>query len=341
MLSTGIAAFSAATVLTGVVRRLVLRRGLLDVPNERSSHETPTPRGGGVAIVAVVLGGAAWWMIEGRLAPSLALGLLLGGGLVALIGFLDDHGHVPARVRFLVHLGALGGALWVAGGMPPVPWGAGRADLGLVGDVVACIACAWFLNLFNFMDGIDGIAAAEAAFVSLAAAALVAATGGPGELVALWTIVGTASLGFLGWNWPPARIFMGDVGSGFLGFVIALLLVASSGSSGLSVWTALILVAPFAADATVTLLRRVMRRERWYSAHRTHAYQWLSRRWGSHARVTLLFAAINLLLVLPAAWWSIQRTDLAPGLAAAVLGAFAIAAFAAGAGRPEREPGRP
>ena len=327
----------AAAVLTGVVRQRVLARGLLDVPNARSSHVVPTARGGGVAIVAVVLVATAWLVWAGAADAMVALGLLAGGALVAGIGFLDDRGHVPAPLRLLVHIVALGGALAAVGGLPPVPWGGRSVDLGLAGDVFACLACVWFLNLFNFMDGIDGIAASEAAFVAFAAAWLAGSTGAPSSLVVLWLVTGAAALGFLMWNWPPARIFMGDVGSGFLGFALALLLVYSTGQSALNFWTAVILTAPFVADATVTLVARITRGERWYSAHRSHAYQWLSRRWGSHARVTALFILVNGVLVLPAAWWSVLRPERGPALALAVLLALGVAARVAGAGRPEHE----
>jgi Fuc2NAc and GlcNAc transferase len=340
MWSATLAAFVATALLTGIVRRIVLARGLLDVPNERSSHDAATARGGGLAIVGIVLTGIVWCLLEMGPDASLALGLLLGSSLVAVVGFLDDRGHVSAPLRLLVHIASVAGALAAIGGLPAVNWGGELVDLGLAGDVLTCIACVWFLNLFNFMDGIDGIAAAEAAFVAFASAGLVAATGAPRELVTLWLVVGAANLGFLAWNWPPARIFMGDVGSGFLGFTIAVLLVYSTGISGLTAWTAIILVAPFVADATVTLGVRIARGERWYSAHRSHAYQWLSRRWGSHARVTVLFILVNVLMVLPAAWWSIQRPQHAPGLALALLGALGVAAWVAGAGRPEGTSGQ-
>jgi Fuc2NAc and GlcNAc transferase len=336
-----LAAFIVTVALTGAVRRLALSRGLVDVPNARSSHSTPTARGGGIAIVLVVLAGSGLLMLRDGVMTAAAVGLLAGGALVAWIGFLDDRGHVPAHLRLLVHVVALGGALAAIGGLPPVPLQGGTVDLGLAGDAVACIACLWFLNLFNFMDGIDGIAASEAAFVSMAAAALSGTTGAPASLVMLWLLVGAASLGFLAWNWPPARIFMGDVGSGFLGFAIALLLVVSTGLSGLSVWTATILIAPFFADATVTLVARIARGERWYSAHRSHAYQWLSRRWGSHARVTWAFILVNGILVLPAACWSIQQPRRAPWVTLAVLALLCGVARVAGAGRPEPAASRP
>jgi Fuc2NAc and GlcNAc transferase len=324
-----------AAVLTGLVRRFALRSGLLDVPNARSSHVRPTPRGGGAAIVATVLAGAvalAALDLDGGL---LLLALVAGALPVALVGWLDDRRSLRASVRLLVHVLACAAALWLIGGLPVVGIGERLVHLGPAGAVIACVACVWFLNLFNFMDGIDGIAGAEAAFVALAAAAFSLVAGAPAAYVALWCAVAGASLGFLAWNWAPAKIFMGDVGSGFLGFVVAVLLVATVRVSALSVWTAIILVAPFAGDATATLLRRLGRREKWYAAHRSHAYQWLSRRFGSHARVTLLYSGVNVLLVLPVATWSWLEPRRAPGLAVGALAAAMLAAWAAGAGRPE------
>ena len=337
-LTIALTAMAAAALLTGVVRQFVLARGLLDVPNARSSHVLPTARGGGVAIVAVTLAGVLLTALRGGLDSPLARGVLLGGSLVAGVGLLDDRGHVPVPLRLLVQFVAVAGALVAIGGLPAVPLGEGHVDLGVAGDLFAGLACVWFLNLFNFMDGIDGIAASEAAFVALAAAGLTASTGAPAPLVVLWLVVGGACAGFLAWNWPPARIFMGDVGSGFLGFVLALLLVCSTGRSGLNAWAALILVAPFVADATVTLVARIARGERWYSAHRSHAYQWLSRRWGSHARVTGLFLLVNVVLVLPAAWWAVLRPQHGPVLALLVVALLGVAARAAGAGRADSAP---
>jgi Fuc2NAc and GlcNAc transferase len=254
---------------------------------------------------------------------------------VAAIGFADDRRPVPARLRFAVHVAAVGVALVAIGGLPPFDVN-GLRVAGLGGGVVAVICCVWFLNLFNFMDGIDGIAGAQAAFVSFAAAGLLAVTGAGAAVTVPWLLLGAASLGFLAWNWAPAKIFMGDAGSGFTGFAIALLLVHSTRTPAFSPWTALILTAPFACDATLTLLRRGWRGERWYSAHRSHAYQSLARRWRSHARVTLLVVFLDVAIVLPAAIASMYWPDRAAPLAALVLALFLGAAGLAGAGRPER-----
>src|SRR5207253_813322 len=151
----------------------------------------------------------------------------------------------------------------------------------------------WLLNLFNFMDGIDGIAAGEAVFVSLSVAAAALASGSGDRSVWLAFIVAGAALGFLRWNWPPARIFMGDVGSGFLGFMLGSLSIIAHQKWRVPVSVPLILLGVFVADATTTLLCRIFRGEKWYASHRSHAYQRLSQRFGAHGPVTFLVMLVN------------------------------------------------
>lgn len=327
--------FLGVAILTGVIRRLVLARGMLDVPNARSSHSRPTPRGGGAAIVLVVL--AILAALLGRAGPLRAelAATLLAAALVAWVGWLDDRRGVSAGVRLLVHALAVV-VVWSALEDPLARLAGERAAAaGFVLALLAIVGGTWLVNAFNFMDGIDGIAATQAAFVASTSGGLAMWAGAPFVLVAAWLAVAGAAGGFLLWNWAPARIFLGDVGSGFLGFMIAALALLSWQESALSVATTLILVAPFLVDATITLLRRMARGDRWYVAHRSHAYQGLARRWRSHARVTGAFAAIDLLIVLPLAILSVRRAEWAGGLAAALYGLLAMAALSAGAGRRE------
>lgn len=305
-------AFLAALALTGLARRFALKHALLDVPNERSSHTVPTPRGGGLAIVAVSLGGVAALSLAGVLDRSTGLALL-GGALVAWIGWLDDRRSLPARVRLAAHFAAAAWALWWLGGMPELIVGRHAVTLGVFGALLAAVAIVWAVNLTNFMDGIDGLAGTEAATVSLTAGALLAPTD-PG-LAAAAAVTGGAALGFLRWNWQPARIFMGDVGSGFLGFVLAVLGVASERHGTLPVAVWILLYMAFAVDGTVTIVRRVARGERWYTAHRSHAYQRAVLGGWSHARVTLAVVALNAMLGALAWWSSSDRARLWIGLA--------------------------
>lgn len=297
-----VAGVSAA--LTGGVRRYALARRMLDIPNARSSHRAPVPRGGGIAIVVSALaGGAALWWLDAVGGRALA-GLALGGLLVAAVGYLDDHRDVHARWRIVVHGVAAAGLLVAVGELSPLALFGMTVAPGIIGGLVVWLTAIWIVNLCNFMDGIDGIAAVEAVTVCAGAAVLLGLNGAFG-LAALTAVYGAAALGFLAWNWPPARIFMGDVGSGFLGFSLAGLAVLSWAETAVPVWSWLILLGAFVVDATVTLLRRIGRRERWYEAHCNHAYQHAARRLGAHRPVTVAVGLLNLVWLLPMAALSV------------------------------------
>jgi Fuc2NAc and GlcNAc transferase len=329
-----VAALLASVLMTGMARKYALKAQLLDLPNHRSSHTQPTPRGGGIGIVVVSLLSAAALWIAGTIDTDLALAFIGGGIAIATVGFLDDRGAVPVAVRFGIHIAAAVWALYWLGGLPPILLGTHLVDIGLAGDGLAVVAIVWVLNLFNFMDGIDGLAGSEAAFITLAPCAILVLLD-PG-LAALAGCVGFASLGFLAWNWPPAKIFMGDVGSGFLGYAISALAIAHGRVDpvGVPVW--LILGGFFFLDATLTLFRRLARRERLYEAHRSHAYQWLARRWGSHRRVTLTVVATNALWLLPCATAAVFYPNWAGWLVVIALAPLAVTLVGVGAGRREQ-----
>lgn len=289
-----------AWLLTAALRRYALSRNVIDLPNERSSHTRPTPRGGGVAIVVAFYAGLLFLVASGQAQPRGAWAVLGAGAGVAVIGFIDDHRHIAARWRLLAHFAAAAWALAWLGGLPALQLAFIRFDLGLVGSLLVAVLLVWLLNLYNFMDGIDGLAGVEAITVALPGAALWwLATGSTDALVPL--LLAAAAFGFLLWNLPPARIFMGDAGSGFLGLVFGMLAVWSAQQQPRLFWTWLVLLGVFVVDATVTLLRRLWRRERVYEAHRSHAYQHAARVHGGHRVVTLAVGAINLLWLAPLA----------------------------------------
>lgn len=296
-------------VLTVVLRRYALARSLLDVPNTRSSHNEPTPRGGGMAIVVSFLLGLPLLVLADVITWPEMIGLGGAGALVALVGFLDDHGHIAARWRLLVHFMASFWALAWMGGLPPLQVFGVMFDAGWLSQVLAALYLVWLLNLYNFMDGIDGLAGVEATTVCAGAAMLclpgVPAWGAPVLLLA-------AVAGFLCWNFPPAKIFMGDAGSGFLGLMLGLLSIQAAWVNPAFFWAWLILLGVFIVDATLTLLRRLVRRQKPYEAHRSHAYQYASRRYGAHRPITLAVGAINLLWLLPLAmlvgWGCVEGT---------------------------------
>jgi len=303
--------------LTGVVRRYAVNRNLLDRPNERSSHSVPTPRGGGVAIVLTFLLVVAWLGQGGHIEANLAWATLGAGLVVAFLGFVDDHLHMPARWRFLGHTAA---AFWVwawLGPIPPVPIFGVPIQLGVAGAALSIFYCTWMVNLFNFMDGIDGIASVEAITVSLGGA-FIWWLGGAGNGWLLAILFAACVGGFLVWNFPPARIFMGDAGSGFLGVVIGLLSLWSGQAAPHLFWAWFILVGCFMVDGTTTLVRRVLRGDRFNEAHRSHAYQYAARCLGGHRPVTLAVLAINLAWLLPiAALVALRELDGLTGVAIA------------------------
>ena len=325
----GSGAFAISVALTGLVRRSALSSGLLDVPNQRSSHSVPTPRGGGVAIVvASMLALLALWILS-RVPSDLFVALVVGGGAVAGIGYLDDRRPLSARLRIAVHFAA---ALWAIACMSH--WSVPRTLPGLGLVLFQLLAIVWCLNLFNFMDGIDGIAASEAVFIVIAGAALTSAGSSP-QVAAAAVVFGCACSGFLLWNWPPARIFMGDVGSGYLGYVIGVLALWVAGENTSALWVWLILGGVFFVDATVTLFRRAARGERVFEAHRSHAYQWLARRWGSHRQVTVSVAILNGLWLLPCAAAAVRFPAYAMWITLVALLPLVALALGSGAGRSE------
>lgn len=328
--------FVASASLTGVVRRIALASGLVDVPNPRSSHTRTTARGGGVSVVltATVAVIALW--ITGVVSRDLMLAITIGGGVVALVGFLDDRHSLRPAVRFIVHACAAFWALGWLGGLPPLLFGNHLINLGAAGYVVGALGIVWVLNLFNFMDGIDGIAASEAIFITCSAALAGLIRGWPAEIPGASWVLAFASAGFLCWNWPPAKVFLGDVGSGYLGYAIAVLALSSARADPVALWVWLILGGVFFVDTTVTLVRRSVRGERVFEAHRSHAYQWLARRWASHGKVTGAVLAVNLLWLLP---WSVLAAKFPYHASQAVIGALGpltVLAVLLGSGRREQ-----
>lgn len=296
-------AFVAVAVsffLTGVMRRYALSRSLLDIPNARSSHVMPTPRGGGVAIVVTFLLALGLLVFFGLIFVPVFAACAGAGAIVAIIGFMDDRGHIAARWRLLGHFFAGAWALFWLGGVPVVNVFGAVLDLGWIGAVLALVYLVWMLNLYNFMDGIDGIAGVEAICVCFGACLLYGLLGQSG---AMWAplLLGASVAGFLFWNFPPARIFMGDAGSGFLGLMLGVLSLQAGWISTQLLWSWLILLGVFIVDATFTLIRRLIRGDRFYEAHRSHAYQFASRCFSKHLPVTLAVGLINLCWLLPIA----------------------------------------
>ena len=293
-------AFILSLCLTAVLRRYALSKNIIDVPNSRSSHSTPTPRGGGLAIVLTFLFGCPFLAFYDLISTAVALALAVAAGGVALIGFLDDHGHIAARWRLLGHFSAAAICVFTLGGLPPLFFFGIQINLGLIGAFGALLYLVWMLNLYNFMDGIDGLASIEAV-CACCSAAIILWLLGYHNLIWPLLLLSAAVSGFLYWNLPPARIFMGDAGSGFLGLVLGFFSLMSAWNDSILLWVWLILLGVFIVDATLTLVIRFLKGQKVYEAHRSHAYQFAARYFQSHRVVTLSVLCINIFWLFPLA----------------------------------------
>ncbi len=312
----GLLAFLTSFCAVSVIREIAVKGRLLDIPNERSSHSFPIPRGGGVAIVIICLAAAGFqaftsqkWT-EARLYPVAA-------AIIAGVSFLDDLYDIRSRTRFFFH--ALAACLIV--------YGLGTSNvlqLNFGGEFISA-SCSGFIvlfwivgltNAFNFMDGIDGIAGGQA-LVAGFGWFVIGTLNGLYFIPLLGLTIGFASLGFLLHNWQPARVFMGDVGSTFLGFTFAAVTVFAAGERLDLCVPGVLLVWPFVFDSTFTLLRRLLRGENIFEAHRSHLYQRLVISGISHARVSSLYMAYSAAGLMLGVLWSVGFQG--SGLASAVL----------------------
>jgi UDP-N-acetylmuramyl pentapeptide phosphotransferase/UDP-N-acetylglucosamine-1-phosphate transferase len=300
------------TAATSALIPLLQRGGVLDRPNERSSHAVPTPRGGGFAVIGTIL--LAWLGLAAaaRIEPSL-FGVCAAAGLLGIVCWIDDLDGLPAAMRLVAQGGAVAIGLFAL----PTPTSGLSQWLGPAGyDVCVGFLWLWWVNAFNFMDGIDGIAGGEAAAIGGGLLLLTAIGKAVDPSIALLaSAVLGAALGFLRWNWSPARIFLGDVGSVPLGYLTGFLLI---GLANTGRWkAAIILPAYFLADATITLGCRFLRGERVWRAHRQHFYQRAIIAGLGHAAVARRVLLADLLLVVCA--WAAENGAGAAALAAATL----------------------
>lgn len=288
----------ASLGLGEMARWFAVRRNVIDVPNDRSSHRVPTPRGGGVAIALVSIAGVALLGLSGSVPGWIVLGFCVPGAAIAMVGLLDDVMQLAASTRLVVHVVACAGGLLALPALEFAGLRVGLLPVALLAPLMLLVL-VWSVNLYNFMDGIDGIAGMEAVFAGLMIAILSHRIAGPASGLPAVALAGAAG-GFLVLNWPPARIFMGDSGSAFLGYALCFLGLALS-HAGVNLWALLIVVGAFVSDATVTLVRRLLRREDILKPHRSHAYQRLTDRFGGHLPVTRLYGMVNVFWLAPLA----------------------------------------
>lgn len=300
-----------AACLTALSIVYAHKRQLLDAPGRRRSHALPTPRGGGVGpVVAIVMCALLPATVSGGGGVTFALAsiALL---MVAAIGWIDDHRSLGIRIRLGVH--AVAATLVVAASVASATSFTAELDdlFALALPIVVVIAIIWSINLHNFMDGINGLLACQVVFVLAASALIMQADLSSTPVKALVLVISAvAVLAFVPFNFPRARVFMGDVGSGALGLLVALAVLWQFERSVLGLATGIVLCSAFVTDATATLLLRMVRGRRWYSAHREHLYQWLVRSGRSHAQVVMLYMGWNILVALPVAWVMNHRIGL-------------------------------
>jgi len=305
-----LSSFALVAVLSAGVIRYGPRFGLLDTPVARSAHVAPKPLGGGAALAAPYFLCVIWFVTSAAISEG-ALAYL-GCLFIVVLGFSDDRWQLSFKVRlpvqFIVSVAAVR-----AIGVDSVDFGFFSLSEPLTLSLLAVLSLVWLCNLTNFMDGIDGIAASQLLVTSLSCVVLLAgleggldaAAGESGEhdvVLTLSVVLAASAASFLLWNWSPASLFMGDAGSGFIGFALGLLALESLVTQRMSVWSWVLLLGVFIADTAVTILVRIIRGERWYEGHSQHAYQILSRRLNSHPRVVGGVILINICWLLPLAW---------------------------------------
>jgi Fuc2NAc and GlcNAc transferase len=302
-----IVSFGVSAVFTGILVRQLIKNKVLDIPNERSSHCTPIPRGGGISIITAIIIG---WLIDRVFANTLhANDLMIMGALVALAGvcFVDDLRGVPVFIKLIFQVLSVAPGLWILAETGGVfqEWLILELDLALTG-----VLWIWFINLFNFMDGIDGITGSQVVVLALGLATFSATGMVSGDVLGLLLALLAAALGFLVWNWSPAKVFIGDVGSIPLGYLIGWLLLSITPeklSFDNVIVIIIILPSYYLADASITLAIRVLGGKNPFQAHRDHFYQKATRNGYSHARICCAVILTNLFLLIIA--WTLAVSN--------------------------------
>jgi len=295
-----VACFIFSMTVTGFLQKYALKHSLIDVPNERSSHLMPTPRGGGLSIVIPVLLCIAVLFLTAQLEGNIALALGTGCFFVAGVGWIDDHQHIPANWRVLLYGIAAVLAVYFLAESDNFLSVFHQLPFAIVSSFLIVIWIVWMTNLYNFMDGTDALAAIQTICAGLLAGILFWLEGQYG-LATVCFVMSASSCGFLFWNWPPAKIFMGDVGSCSLGFCFGVLAVIGEIQGSVPFTVFIILLSLFICDTTLTLLMRVFANEKWYQAHKSHAYQRLVQLGMSHKKLVFSVLLINVMILWPMA----------------------------------------
>ncbi len=273
--------------LTYFIKNYMIKKSLVATVNERSSHTTPTPHGGGIALSITWFIGLIYLYFTGEIEPNLFYALLCGA-IISIVSFFDDIYELSPKTRLIAQAVVAFGGLYFLGGFEILTFGIFDIQNPILTNIFAFFMIIWFINLYNFLDGINGYAGSEAVFLAIAGFVLF---GGNHFL-----ILAVATLGFLYWNWNKAKIFMGDVGSTLLGYNIAIFTIYYANQEATNFWIWIILFAVYWLDATLTLIRRKRNKEKLSQAHKKHFYQRLNQSGWSHYKVTNYSIILNFCL---------------------------------------------
>ena len=290
-----------SSLVTGLIRRFSINNKLYDIPNMRSSHDIPKPKGGGVSIVIILLATIFVLTLLRMIDPSFSLSMLIGLSIVAVTGLIDDFRNLPILIRAILYVFASVLSIYLIGGMSYLSIDNYSINLGYISFALSIIFVVWLTNLYNFMDGTDGFAAIQTICVAIFCGSLLYSTADTSYVIILFCLA-SSTIGFLYWNWSPAKIFMGDVGSCTIGFLFGMLSIYMQKAEIMSISIWLILLAPFIGDSTFTLLKRMINREKWYKAHNSHAYQKLYKLGWSHSKLAIGLLILNILIIWPFAY---------------------------------------
>lgn len=274
-------------LVTYFIKNYMIKKSLVASVNERSSHTVPTPHGGGIAIAITWFIGLFYLFFIGQIENNLFYALLFGA-VISIVSFFDDIYELSPKLRLIIQAVVAIGGLYFLGGFETLTFGIFDIQNSIFTNIFAFLMIIWFINLYNFLDGINGYAGSEGVFLSLAGFILF---GGNHFLV-----LAVAVLGFLYWNWNKAKIFMGDVGSTLLGYNVAIFTIYYANQEPTNFWIWIILFSVYWFDATLTLIRRKLNKERLSQAHKKHAYQRLTQAGWSHYKVTNYSIGLNILL---------------------------------------------
>ena len=279
--------FLISFLLTYFIKNYMIKKSLVAVVNERSSHTVPTPHGGGIALAITWFIGLFYLYFIGEISSNLFYALLFGA-VISIVSFFDDIYELSPKIRLMVQAIVAIGGLCFLGGFETLTFGIFDIQNPIFTNIFAFFMIIWFINLYNFLDGINGYAGSEAVFLSLAGFILFSGNH--------FLVLAVAVLGFLYWNWNNAKIFMGDVGSTLLGYNIAIFTIYYANEESTNFWIWIILFGAYWFDATLTLIRRKLNKEKLSLAHKKHAYQRLTQSGWSHYKVTNYSIGLNMIL---------------------------------------------